>query len=142
WNVLANAVDDSPGFEFRFAGGDPITDRLEWDVKMYFVLNGALHDAAIAAWGLKRYYDTARPISMIRYMAGLGQSSDPGLPSYNAEGLPLVRGLIELISNQTTAAGQRHAALAGHEGEIAIHAWAGNPKDPATQTSGVAWILA
>ena len=34
---------------------------------------------------------------MIRYMAGLGQSSDPTLPSYDKEGLPLVPGLIELI---------------------------------------------
>ena len=38
-------------------------DRLEWDVKVYFALNGAVHDAAIAAWGLKAYYDSARPIS-------------------------------------------------------------------------------
>ena len=44
-------------------------DRLEWDVKLYLALNGAVHDAAIAAWGAKGYYDSARPISMIRYMA-------------------------------------------------------------------------
>ena len=79
---------------------------------------------------------------MIRYMGGLGQSSDPSLPSYNKEGLPLVPGLIELITKETTAPGQRHAALAGHEGEIAIQAWAGNPKDPKTQIGGVKWILA
>ena len=36
--------------------------------------------------------------------------------------------LVELITPETTAAGQRHAALAGHEGEIAIRAWAGNPR--------------
>jgi hypothetical protein len=54
-----------------------VVDRLEWDVKLYFALNGATHDAAVAAWGLKGYYDSARPISMIRYMGGLGQSSDP-----------------------------------------------------------------
>jgi hypothetical protein len=53
-----------------------------------------------------------------------------------------VPGLIEVISKATTAPGQRHAALAGHEGEIAIRAWAGNPKDPKTQIGGVAWILA
>ena len=33
---------------------------------------------------------------------------------------------------------QRHAALLGHEGEIAIRAWAGNPPDPSTQASGAA----
>ncbi len=31
----------------------PIVDPLEWDVKTYLALNGASHDAAIAAWGLK-----------------------------------------------------------------------------------------
>jgi hypothetical protein len=34
------------------------------------------------------------------------------------------------------------AALAGHEGQIAIRAWAGNPRDPKTQVGGVKWILA
>jgi hypothetical protein len=102
-----------------------VVDRLQWDVKLYFALNGAVHDAAIAAWGLKGYYDSVRPISMIRYMGGLGQSSGPSLPSYNKEGLPLVPDLIELITKASTAPGQRHAALAGHEGQIAIRAWAG-----------------
>ena len=40
-------------------------------------LNGGLHDAAIAAWNHKGFYDSARPISFIRYMGQLGQSSDP-----------------------------------------------------------------
>jgi hypothetical protein len=142
WNVIANTVSDQIGTSLRIGGTGPSVDRLQWDVKMYFALNGAVHDAAIAAWGLKGYYDGVRPISMIRYMGGLGQSSDPKGPSYNPEGLPLVPGLIEVITARTTAPGQRHAALAGHEGEIAIHAWAGNPADPKTQTSGVVWILA
>ena len=43
-------------------------------MKLYFALNGAVHDAAVAAWGLKGFYDSARPISMIRYMGGMGQS--------------------------------------------------------------------
>ena len=142
WNVIANLASDELAPNLRIGGKGPVVDRLEWDVKMYLVLNGAVHDAAIAAWGAKGYYDDARPISWIRYMAGLGQSSDPSLPSYNKEGLPLVPGLIELITKDTTAPGQPLAALAGHEGEIAIKAWAGNPKDPKTQTGGVAWILA
>ena len=142
WNVIANKVSDELSPNLRIGGSGPSLDRLQWDVKMYLALNGAVHDGAIAAWGLKGHYDGVRPISMIRYIAGLGQSSDPSLPSYDKEGIPLVPGLIELISKDTTAPGQRHAALAGHEGQIAIRAWAGNPKDPKTQTSGVAWILA
>jgi hypothetical protein len=142
WNVVANTVSDAPGFEHRIGGQGAEIDRLEWDVKMYFALNGAVHDAAIAAWGLKGYYDSARPISMIRYMGGLGQSSDPGLPSYNDEGLPLEPGLIELITSESSAPGQRHEALADHVGEIAILAWRGFPADPETETSGVGWIRA
>jgi len=142
WNVIANTVSDELAPNLRIAGRGGNVDRLEWDVKLYFALNGAVHDAAIAAWGLKGKYDSVRPISMIRYLGGLGQSSDSKLPSYNREGLPLVPGLIELITPETTRPGGRHASLAGHEGEIAIRAWAGNPKDPKTQTSPVTWIRA
>jgi uncharacterized protein DUF6851 len=142
WNVIGNTVSDQLGPNLRIGGkGEPV-DRLEWDVKLYLGLNGGVHDAAIAAWGLKGRYDSIRPISMIRYLGGLGQSSDTRLASYNAEGLPLVPGLIELITPETTRPGGRHAALAGHEGEIAIHAWAGNPKDPQTETTPVRWMRA
>jgi hypothetical protein len=141
WNVIANEVSDAME-EHRIGGTGPEVDRLEWDVMLYFALNGAVHDAAVAAWGLKGYYDSARPISMIRYMGGKGQSSDPDGPSYDPDGLPLVPGLVEVITKASSAPGERHAALADHVGEIAIRAWKGFPQDPATQTSGVGWILA
>jgi hypothetical protein len=142
WNVVANSVSDELDPDLRIAGAGEPLDRLQWDVKLYFALNGAVHDAAIAAWGLKGRYDSVRPISMIRYLGGLGQSSDPDQPSYDPEGLPLVPDLVEVITADTTARGGRHAALAGHEGEIAIRAWQGNPEDPKTGTGGVAWMLA
>jgi len=142
WNVVATSVSDELDPDLRIGGTGAVVDRLEWDVKLYLALNGAVHDAAIAAWGLKGHYDSVRPISMIRYLGGLGQSTDPTGPSYNAEGLPLVPGLIEVVSAETTVSGARHASLAGHEGEIAIHAWQGNPEDPKTDASGVGWIRA
>ena len=46
----------------RIGGTGPVVDDLEWDVKVYFALNAALHDAACAAWSIKRYYDGWRPI--------------------------------------------------------------------------------
>jgi FG-GAP-like repeat/ASPIC and UnbV/Domain of unknown function (DUF6851)/FG-GAP repeat len=138
WNVIANQVSDSPQLAGRIGAG--AANRLRWDVKLYFALNGAVHDAAIAAWGIKRAYQSVRPISMIRYLAGRGQSSDPSLPSYNPDGLPLIPGLIELITRESSAPGQRHADLAGQVGEIAVRTWRGPPKDP-TQDSGVGWIL-
>jgi hypothetical protein len=100
WNVIANLVSDELAPNLRLGGTGPRVGRLQWDVKLYLALNGAVHDAAIAAWGLKGHYDSSRPISLIRYMGGLGQSSDPSLSSYDPEGLPLVPGLIELIERQ------------------------------------------
>ena len=96
----------------------------------------------MAAWGLKGHYDSARPISMIRYMGGLGQSSDPAGPSYHPAGLPLAPGLVEVVTPATAAPGQRHAQLAGHVGEVVVRSWQGNPDDPETEVGGVGWIRA
>jgi Na+-translocating ferredoxin:NAD+ oxidoreductase RnfD subunit len=66
------------------------------DVRLYLGLNAALNDAAVATWGAKRAYVAPRPISMIRYLAFQGQSSDRKQADYSADGLPLVPGLVEL----------------------------------------------
>ncbi|MGZ8216599.1 vanadium-dependent haloperoxidase [Methylomagnum sp.] len=146
WNAIANAVADTPGFERRFAGIGTALEPLEWDIKTYFALNGAVHDAAIAGWGAKRKYDGVRPITMVRAMAKYGQSSDPLLPSYNPLGLPLKPGLVELITAETAAPGGRHAALVtaeagGEVGNIAVLSWPGSPADIKAQYSGVRWVL-
>jgi hypothetical protein len=114
WNAIANAASDSERH------GLPAAERLAWDVKLDFALNGALQDAAVATWGAKRTYQSVRPISMIRELAFQGQSSDRHQSSFSADGLPLVPGLVELITKESSAAGQRHAALATHVGDIAI----------------------
>ena len=139
WNTIANAVSDNPGLVKRLGGAGPVLDDLEWDVKLYFTLNAAVHDAACAAWSLKRFYDGGRPIEFIRYMGQFGQSSDPRLPSYDPGGLPLVPGLIELVTPATSQAGARHAGLPVDQ--VAIYAWPGQPSDPVTQHSGARWIL-
>jgi hypothetical protein len=79
---------------------------------------------------------------MIRYMGGKGQSSDPNRPAYDPDGLPLVPGLVEVVTRASSAPGERHAKLAGHVGEIAIRAWSGSPDDPSAEHSGVGWIRA
>ena len=142
WNTIAHTVTDDPRFERRIEGMGEELDPLEWDAKLHLALNGALHDGAIAAWGSKAIYDYSRPISMIRYMATLGQSSDPAGDSYHPDGLPLEAGLVELITAASTAPGERHAHLAGREGEVAVFAWQGNPEDPETQYTGAGWIRA
>src|SRR5207247_8428931 len=140
WNVIANKVGDDPSFAKRIGGQGPAVDDLEWDVKLYFALNASVHEAACAAWALKRYYDGWRPIEAIRYMGQLGQSSDPGGPSFHTNGLPLVPGLIEVVTVDTAQPGGRHAGLP--VGAVAIFAWPGQPARPNNDYSGVRWILA
>ena len=150
WNEIRNEVTDKMevlGIPKRLGGVGPAVGALEWDIKSMFALNGGLHDAAIAAWNHKGVYDSARPVSYIRHMGTLGQSSDPGGPSYNPNGLPLEAGLVEVITAATTAPGQRHEQLAGNEGKIAIQTWQGavpgvKPFDDPSEFSGVDWILA
>jgi len=129
WNTLANEVVGSPLFKARVEGKGAIIDPLEWDVKMYLPLNGAVHDVAVAVWGAKRVYDYVRPISSIRY---LGQTNQ----------LPLEPGLCEIITAASSAPGQRHAHLASRVGQTAIRAWGGEPDDPETEHTGAQWILA
>lgn len=164
WNTIANSVSDSVYSAHKFEGSGDSLDRLEWDVKLYFALNAAVHDAAINCWGLKRFYDSVRPISAIRYMATKGQSSDSGAASYSAEGLPLEPGLSELITDATWPKG-KHSGIKccvnenGDEvpctdsqgnpgtevscvGDVAVHVWPGQPSDRKKNYSGAKWIRA
>ena len=139
WNSLANAVSDAlPADGLRIGGVGPVVDRLEWDVKLGVALNGALHDAAIAAWGLKAHYDSVRPISMIRWMGGNGAFDAES----NPDGLPLEDGLVEVVTLESSAPGQRHEALADHVGELAVRTWTGSPDDAENEVAGVDWIRA
>ena len=144
WDSIANTVSDGLAAlgPLRVGGEGADVDRLEWDTKLYLALNGAAHDAAIAAWGIKGEYDYVRPISMIRYLGEFGQSSDPDQPSYDPDGLLLESGLVEVITESSSAPGERHEALADHVGEIAVFAWSGAPDDPEADVAGVDWILA
>ena len=141
WFVLANGVNDHPLLQRRMGGGPgQELDRLEWDVKTYFTLGGAMHDAAVTAWGIKGWYDYIRPISSIRAMADRGQSSDPGMASYHIDGITLVPGYIELVETGDPLAGDGDE----HIGKIKVLAWRGPDyiDDPDTDEAGVDWILA
>jgi hypothetical protein len=139
WNVLANYVADHPLTVKKIGGVGLVVDDLEWDVKVYFTLNAAVHEAACACWATKRYYDGWRPMSAVRYLGGLGQCTDPGLASFHTNGLPLITNIIELVTSNTVASGH-HAGLT--PGKIAVLAWPGPPADSVNQHSGVKWIHA
>ncbi len=150
WHVVANNVSDDPLSEFRIGGvGEPV-DRLQWDVKMYVGIAGAAHDAAITAWGMKGYYNSARPISFVRFTGDLGQSSDPKGGNYNPAGLPLIDGLIEIIQPEDVLPGGRfedfpeitYDALTGepigvndYVGKLAVKSWVGGFSAGATSGS-------
>ncbi len=143
WNVLANEVSEHPLLVKQIGGAGPVVDDLEWDVKLYLALNAAVHDAAVVAWGVKARYDYVRPISSIRYMTSSGQSSDPGGAWYNPHGIPLVTGRVEMITDASSAPGQRHAHLAAFKNTqfAAVKAWAGEPADPETDYGGSEWVM-
>lgn len=92
WFVIVNTIGGHPDLSKRFEGAGPSLGSLEWDVKVYFALGGAMHDAAITAWSAKGCYDYVRPVSAIRAMADRGQSSDPGDPDcpYHVDGIEYI----------------------------------------------------
>lgn len=140
WYTIFNAVSEHPQLVKRYRGEGPVLSDLEWDVKGYMALGGALHDAAITVWGIKTWYDSSRPISVIRYMAERGQSTSPDLPNYDPEGFDLVPGHIEQVQPGDPLAGENGENV----GEIKLYTWRG-PKyveDPDRNVAGVGWILA
>lgn len=140
WFALLNYVTDHPLFEKKFQGIGTKMDNLEWDVKAYLTMGGALHDVAITAWGIKGYYDGVRPISAIRFMADKGQSSDNTQPHFHPAGIPLQPGLVELVKAGDPLAG----ANGEHINKIKLYTWRGPSyiTNPAIDEAGVGWILA
>ncbi|MFY0627106.1 MAG: VCBS repeat-containing protein [Reichenbachiella sp.] len=105
WYYILNSVSDDETFEKKIEGTGMELNDLEWDVKSYFTLGGALHDAAIATWSAKSYNDFINPISAIRYFADKGQSSDPSLPNYNINGIPFETDFLELVNSEDNLVG-------------------------------------
>lgn len=141
WFTILNYVNDHPLFEKRFEGQGEILDELEWDVKSYFILGGAMHDAAISAWSVKGWYDYIRPISAIRYMGDERvDNSDTNNPVYEIDSFTLIPGFIEVVQTGDPLAG----FFGQHVGKIKLYTWRGHDfiNDPTTDTAGVGWILA
>jgi hypothetical protein len=140
WFTILNEVNEHPDLVKKFEGSGNTLSDLEWDIKSYFTLGGAMHDAAVGAWGVKGYYDYIRPMSAIRYMADQGQSSDPNLPNYDPHGIPLVDNFIEVVESGDLLAGTNDENV----GKIKLYAWKGYEEldDPNVDVAGVGWMLA
>lgn len=139
WFVLLNHISDHPLTIKKFKGSGQVLSDLEWDVKSYFILGGAMHDVAVASWGVKGYYDFVRPVSAIRYMGDSGQSSDPNDLSYDPHGLPLIPGRIEVVREGDSLAGNFNENV----GKIKLYTWRGPEYivNPSIDEAGVGWIL-
>jgi hypothetical protein len=125
WFKLFNEVTDELPDQKYWRGNvnEPLTD-LAWDVKSYFTLGGAVHDAAIACWSAKGAYDYTRPIFAIRLMADSGQCTNPALPNYHIHGLPLIDGYIELVTQADIDNPDLYFGPSDLN-EIKIHTWLG-----------------
>lgn len=139
FTILNDYVLDHPQFKRQYCGSGAMVSALEFDIRSYFVLGGAMHDAAIAAWSIKGYYDYARPISALRYLAQLGQSTDTALPGYHRDGIALMPGVIEVVQPGDKLSGTNNANV----GKIKVRAWRGPDyvANPKKNIAGVGWIL-
>ena len=140
WYSIVHYVTDHPLFEKKFRGSGEILDDVEWDIKAAFIMAGAMHDAAVTAWGIKGYYDYIRPISAIRFLGAQGQSTDSNLPNYSPAGIPLVEDYIELVYLDDPLVG----SVAENLHKIKIKSWRGPSyvENPDSVYAGVGWILA
>lgn len=140
WYTLLNYVSDHDSTVKKFNGQGEVLGDLEWDIKAYFILGGALHDAAITAWGIKGWYDYVRPISSLRAMAENGQCTSDTLPRYHVKGIPLKEGYIELVDSNDALIGTNYENI----NKIKLYAWKGPDyiANEETDEAGVDWILA
>lgn len=140
WFGIYNEVSEHPLYEKKWRGQGSVLEDLEYDVKAYLTMGGAMHDAAISAWSVKGWYDYVRPVSAIRYMADRGQSTDSTLSNFHPAGIPLIPGYIEVVEIGDSLAGASNE----HVGKIKLYTWNGPDyiEDPEEDMSGVGWILA
>jgi hypothetical protein len=150
--IMNEQVSDSPAFEKRIGGVGAVVDDLEWDVKAYFAVSGAVHDAGVTTWSLKGWYDYVRPITAIRYMGTMGQSSDPADPDcpYHPHGIRYVDDPSDPAGDGSgrvvdcVRPGDPLAAGGANVGKIKIFAWRGHEfvSNANFDVAGVDWILA
>ena len=77
WNTIANyAIDQMKAHNigFRWEGEGLSLSQMEFELRTYLTLNGALHDAGVVAWGIKGAFQGGRPITVIRKLAAMAET--------------------------------------------------------------------
>ena len=136
WFAIWNEVMDHPQLERRLFGEGPELGALEYEVKTYLALGGAMHDAAISAWSIKGAYDYIRPISAVRWLSIQGQCTDSLGRNFSQFGLALDPGYIEPLSAPGELRNSASFAQVQAKGWIAPDAMA----DPDAEVIGVDWM--
>lgn len=98
--LIAEFWEDGPGTPFPpgtwMEFGQDISERdnntLDEDVQLFFALGNAVMDAGIATWEAKLFYNSARPVRVIRELGRLGligtDNNNDGVFEINAWGGP------------------------------------------------------
>lgn len=124
WNVLANDVIDqmvNSKIPLKWKGQGAILDREQYELMVLFSLNGALFDAGIVAWGLKGYYQAARPITVLRKLAKMAEQD-----ASFAQKLEQLSPLLKMVTfSEKTYDEQGNVKEEKMVTKLAIHAWRG-----------------
>lgn len=130
WFVILNQVNDNKNLVRKFEGQGEELSSLEWDIKSYFLMGGAMHDAAISAWSIKGYYDYIRPVSAIRYF------SEKNNESKNS--IPIIESYIDVVEEDDSLFSDENI------GKVKLFTWKGfsNPYEDINTERGSGWILA
>ncbi len=138
WFELINQLSSSENFSPTLFGSNEVLSDLEWDIKSYVALSGSLLDASIATFSNQGYYRFNEPVTFLRYMAEKGQSSNPELPNFHPEGIPLIDGLIELVTEGDPLAGPSLQNV----GKVKIYAHSSSELYQGNPLGTVSWVLA
>jgi hypothetical protein len=134
WNTMTNYVLDEMkkrSIPMRWQGQGQDLEDQEYTLKLYLTLNGALHDAAIAAWGLKGYYQGNRPVTVIRKLAAMAES-DPVFASKLVSMSPNLK----MVTYTKTEVGPRGEDVNVQVTKLAVRAWRGASPGQFYQSEG------
>ncbi len=125
WNTLANYVMDQlqknqVGFNWLGDKQKQLT-RKEYELRLYLTLNGALHDAAVVAWGIKGHFQGNRPITVIRKLAHMAEK-DPAFGEYLES---LAPDLVKMVTYKKEVLNSTGQIETKEVTRLAIKAWRG-----------------
>lgn len=123
WNTLANySLDQMKSLQtpFKWRGKGKALNRDEYELKVYLTLNGALHDSAVVAWGIKGHFQGNRPLTVIRKFADMAEK-DPAF----AKKLESFSPNIKMVTYKRSILLPDGTEIERNERKLAIKSWRG-----------------